>query len=258
MAVNVWLECLADNGTGHSCIMAIGDNTSAIGWLHNTSRLDPTWRAHDVHLLVARHVANLLMDHRCCLATQHIKGQLNAVADLLSFCGSSDRSKVHPLAYDDPPNDILTQRFRSALPNQIPDTFEIVQLPSEILSWISLMLLTAESSLTAAKKDATKGPIESGGDGKGSASQRGLDQIRSSLCYPSSNANFLSKPFCSDTEQLIGLRTGNLQAIVSDLWEEALSAKPQATWVRRFGCISGKAPCTSREALNYDLRSAPS
>ena len=252
MAINIWLECLDDSGAGNNCILAIGDNTSAIGWLHNTSHLDPAWRAHDVHLVVARHVADLLITYNCCLATQHVKGKLNAVADLLSFCGSSDRSKTHPLAGDYPPNTVLTQRFRSALPNQIPATFEIVQLPSEILSWVSLMLSIAESYLTVVKKEGTKAPTESGGAGADSVSPLGPARIRSSLCYPSSNANFSSEPFCKDTALLTGLRVGNLQAIVNDLWGAALSAKPQATWVRRFGCISGTAPCTSREARTCD------
>ncbi|KAI2496579.1 hypothetical protein MHU86_17907 [Fragilaria crotonensis] len=38
MAVNIWLACLESEG-GENCILAIGDNTSAIGWLHNSSRL---------------------------------------------------------------------------------------------------------------------------------------------------------------------------------------------------------------------------
>jgi hypothetical protein len=101
MAVNIWLECVRP-GSCQDCILAIGDNTSAIGWLHNTSRLDPKWPAHRAQLIVARHVAHLLMDNDCCLGTQHVKGELNVVADLLSFVGES-RGKPHPLAFDDPP-----------------------------------------------------------------------------------------------------------------------------------------------------------
>ena len=77
MAINFWLACLETDATNHSCILAISDNTSAIGWLHSTSRLDPTWAAHDAHLVVARKVANLLIDHECCIASQHLKGELN-------------------------------------------------------------------------------------------------------------------------------------------------------------------------------------
>jgi hypothetical protein len=39
MAINIWLACLESKGEEH-CILAIGDNTSANGWLHNSSRLE--------------------------------------------------------------------------------------------------------------------------------------------------------------------------------------------------------------------------
>ena len=247
MTINIWLECLQPDSE-HSCILAIGDNTSAIGWLHNTSRLDPTWKVHDVTLMVARHIATLLMKHQCCLATQHIKGEVNMVADFLSFVGS-ERGKGHPLAYDDPPNDILTDRFRSHLRSQVPESFNIVQLPNEILSWVSHTLRITELSLTVAKKEGTRAPTGSGVDGRDSVDNLDLTAIRTSLCFPSSNANFSSRDSCSSTEQFSGIRTGMLQESVSSRWEAALFAKPQATWVRRFGNISVTAPCTSRGAL---------
>jgi hypothetical protein len=94
MAINIWLSCL-EGGPSESCILAIGDNTSALGWLHSTSRLDTNWAAHAVHLQVARKIATLLMEFNCCLASQHVKGELNLVADLLSFSGEG-RGKRHP------------------------------------------------------------------------------------------------------------------------------------------------------------------
>ena len=62
MVVNIWLECL-DTTTSQACILAVGDNTSAIGWLFRTSGVDPSWPAHDAHLFVARHLAMLLLEH---------------------------------------------------------------------------------------------------------------------------------------------------------------------------------------------------
>jgi hypothetical protein len=122
----------------------------------------------------ARHIAALLMKHQCCLATQHIKGEVNVVADLLSFVGS-ERGKGHPLAYDDPPNDILTDRFRSHLRSQVPESFNIVQLPNEILSWVSHMLRITELSLTVAKKEGTRAPTVSGVDGRDSVDNLDLN-----------------------------------------------------------------------------------
>ncbi len=88
IAINIWLSCIETNGDEY-CILAIGDNTSAIGWLHNLLRLDPKWDAHDAHLKVARKIAMLLINFRCCLASPHLKGELNMVADLLYFAGGT-------------------------------------------------------------------------------------------------------------------------------------------------------------------------
>ena len=144
MAVNIWLEC-RDTEASQACILAIGDNTSAIGWLFKTSKLDSNSPAHEAHLFVARHVANLLLDHECCIASQHIRGELNIVADLLSFAGTDDRGKGHPLAHDHPPNDVLTRRFHAHFVSQIPAAFVISQLPKDILCWVTQALLIMES-----------------------------------------------------------------------------------------------------------------
>jgi hypothetical protein len=58
------------------------------------------------------------------LASQHIKGKHNVVSDLLSF-ENSDQGYLHPLAYDSPDDNILTQRFHAFLPTQIPLDFTI-------------------------------------------------------------------------------------------------------------------------------------
>jgi hypothetical protein len=90
MAVNIWLECLESDA--NNCMLSLGDNTSAVGWLHNSSRLDVKLAAHTAHLVVARHVALLALNAGCRLASQHIQGDLNTVANLLSFAGGTTRA----------------------------------------------------------------------------------------------------------------------------------------------------------------------
>ena len=85
MAVNVWLECL--EADAHGCILATGDNASAVGWLRDSSHLDVKLVAHEVHLVVAKHVALVVLNAGCCLESQHIHGDPSTVADLLSFAG---------------------------------------------------------------------------------------------------------------------------------------------------------------------------
>ncbi|KAI2502402.1 hypothetical protein MHU86_12059 [Fragilaria crotonensis] len=76
MIVNVWLECRSCNdteGEEFACILALGDNTSAIGWLHKTANLGRNRQAHAAHLGAARHLANVVLQSDCCLASQHIR-----------------------------------------------------------------------------------------------------------------------------------------------------------------------------------------
>ena len=48
--------------------------------------------------MIARRVSLLVLDANCCLVSQHIRGDLNTVADLLSFSGGMTQAggKKHP------------------------------------------------------------------------------------------------------------------------------------------------------------------
>ena len=240
MAINIWLACLESRGEEH-CILAIGNNTSAIGWLHNSSRLDTTWDAQMAHFQVARKIASLLIDFRCCLASQHLKGELNVVADLLSLAGDDSRGKSHPIAADMPANDKLTCRFLASYPSQVPEDFVISQLPEEILSWTTQVLQVAESYLTADKRAATSRTIEPGADGAGTATTSGTELTPTSLCYPTTSVTSSSGPSSTFTGTPTGTPGADLREIVASQWSLVLCAKPQATWLRRFGAILGSA-----------------
>ena len=131
IVVNIWLKCI-DSTVPHPCILVIEDSTSAIGWLFKSSTLDSSPGAgHAAHFFVARKLATILIGHAACIASQHIKGEQNLVADLFSFSGTSELGKPHhPLAHDNPPNDFLTQRFRDEFTEQVPEDFVISQLPN--------------------------------------------------------------------------------------------------------------------------------
>jgi hypothetical protein len=248
MVVNVWLECL-DAPANFPCILAIGDSTSAIGWLFKSSKLSTLpGNQHDAHLFVARKLATVLIDHDACIASQHIRGKLNVVADLLSFSGTSERGKPHPLAHDDPPNDTLTQRFRNDLTEQVPENFEISQLPREILYFVMRALQIAASSLGVAESPDMRMPTASGVAGSDFAESEDMGPTHSSLCFPTTSENSSRKPFSNATAPLAGASPANLPEIVKAQWSLALCGKPQATWLRRSGVTCGTAPCTSRTA----------
>jgi hypothetical protein len=256
MAIGIWIECLAPSDDSE-CILSLGDNTSAVGWLFRSSHVDAASLTFDAIQLVARKVATLIMESPHCLASQHIKGKLNVVSDLLSF-EKSDRGYLHPLAYDSPADDILTQRFHSHLPTQIPQGFNISPLPNEILSWITLVLQVGESSLTADKKRQTKIRTESGDAGEASAHEAASKLTPSSLLYAPTSKNSSCDPSSDSIARLNGLATVNLQEAVARPWSEALCEMPQAVWLRRSGTITGPAPCTTRAAHTCVLCSARS
>jgi hypothetical protein len=259
MAVNVWLECLDAAPGSLPCILALGDSTSAIGWLFKSSKLEAAHGAgHDAHLFVARKLATVLIDYDACLASQHIKGEMNVVADLLSFSGTSERGKPHPLPDDDPQNDVLTQRFLHELTEQVPAAFNISQLPNEVLSFVTRALQIAASSLGVAKSPGTRTTTGSGADGLGSATRMDEPPTHSSLSYPTTSPNFLSSRSYTVTGQLHGRTRAGLAETVRNQWSQALSETPLATWQRRFGAISNRAPCTSRGEPSCAHSSLPS
>lgn len=83
MAVNVWLMCLESPNSSES-LLTIKDNTSAIGWLFRPSGIPPDSLHYDALQLGARKLAMLVANSEHCLASQHVKGDVNLVADLLS------------------------------------------------------------------------------------------------------------------------------------------------------------------------------
>jgi hypothetical protein len=187
---------------------------------------------------------------------QHIKGELNVVADLLSFEGI-DRGKVHPIAFDRPAKDELTSSFLTHYPSQVPANFVISQLPTEILSWSMQVLRVAESYLTDAKRAAMCPLTGPGGGGKDIADTWVTQLTHTSLSYPSQSENYSSGPSSTSIDKPPGTPMADLRGLVASQWSQALCGKPQAIWLRRFGTISGSAPCTSRDQRTCDPSSDP-
>jgi hypothetical protein len=67
------------------------------------------------------------------------------------------RDKVHPLAFDNAPNAILTQHFHQLLSSQIPHNFKISPLSKNVMSWVIVAVLQIhESFLTQIMKAQMK------------------------------------------------------------------------------------------------------
>jgi hypothetical protein len=137
MLVAIWLtilKCDKDEGI-QECILAMGDNTLAIPWLHKAGQLKPGSAYYAPVQLIARQVARLLLGSSHCLASQHIKGDENVLSDLLSFAGNVP-GYDHLLGLDNPSDATLAQRFHNHIPQLIPAGFVISPLPSKISSFV--------------------------------------------------------------------------------------------------------------------------
>jgi hypothetical protein len=258
MMLNIWLIVLDCQATGASeeCILALGDNTSGIGWLFRSGSIKPSSVYYAPVQMVARQLASIIASSSHCLASQHLRGKKNVVSDLLSFVGSA-REDSHPLAPDDPSDAELTRRFHRHLPQLIPPRFEISPLPSEVLSFAIQVLRTAESSWIRAKKAPTSSGTASGAGGSASVTKP-ASLTPTSVSYLSQSRNSSFVPSSASTEWLTGLSQDDFVANVRTPWWQRLCALPQATWLRRSGTISNGAPFTSRTALSSCHLSVPS
>ena len=144
LAITILLQ-LHEANNDSECILAVGDNTSALGWLFRSSQLGPTSPYYTTVLFIARYIASAILASPHCLFGQHIKGNNNVVADLLSFLFQlQDGDKRNPVAYDCPDNVKLTRRFHQYTPQLIPRNFHITPLPSHILFFATQALQTLE------------------------------------------------------------------------------------------------------------------
>jgi hypothetical protein len=118
------VDCKTDGST-EECILSLGDNTSAIGWLFRTKGIGPDSIYFDaVNLVATRH-------HKCRVRPT-----------LLRRIGRSNEkaSEDPPLAPDNPSVKKLTECFHSFLPQLIPRYFAISPLPNEIASFATLAI----------------------------------------------------------------------------------------------------------------------
>ena len=245
MAISILLLVEHSKDEAFPCLLALGDNTSAIGWISRSGKLRPSSAYYRPVRFIARHMATKSLLAKVQIAGQHLEGDFNDVADLLSFEGS-DRGKKNSLTQDRPPNDILTRRILSQYPQLVPEGFKISNLPPDVSSFVCATMQIIESSWTRNKKKDIGASKESGADGL-TSSKRLADITPASIEFPETSNSFWSNVSLSDSEKESSTRTEDMLASVRSRWQQQLSKVPLATWLRRFGNVTGTAPCTSRD-----------
>ena len=125
----IWLDILEGHVLPESCLLSMGDSTTAAGWLRksNFKEDDENDVETTVKLVAARHLATLILQAKACLYSQWFAGDENDISDSLS----RDIHLSTP---------ILTNLLKFSFPSQIPTNFRFVQLPCKIVSWVSSLL----------------------------------------------------------------------------------------------------------------------
>ena len=136
--IQIWLDVLDGRIPKFSCILAMGDNTSSMGWLrrsnfredNNANNKEPeTNEDWLVKQDIARKLAYLVMEVNSCLYTQWFAGEKNVCTDSLSRDGVFLSLSSHL---------VMLKHYS---PKQTPENLSIKLLPKEIVSWIGSLLL---------------------------------------------------------------------------------------------------------------------
>ncbi len=249
MVVTLWLQ-IKECQQPHECILALGDNTSAIGWMFRTPKIPKTSFYHKPAQLILRQLATIMLNSNQGLFGQHLRGTKNVVADLLSFTGNQ-RGTPHPLAPDPTLSDTtLTSLFHSYCPQLIPQHFEIRQLPPDVSSFVELVMQTTESSFMQYRNQPTDEKNKPSPNGQTSANPPALTTY-SSMTYPQTNSTSSPNPSSTPAAGTHLMSQAAFLADVRSLWWKRHFELPQAIWLRRSGVTTGKVPSTSREALPH-------
>ena len=133
----MWIDILAGRTKPEDCVLSMTDSSTSAGWCRKSNfDVDPLEEVDccidpieaQVREEVCQHFARLLLDNDLCQYSQLFPGKENDVSDALSR--DDDRS-----------DEELTNLLYTHVPEQLPEHFQIVQLPNEIVLWLTALLL---------------------------------------------------------------------------------------------------------------------
>jgi hypothetical protein len=229
--ISIWMEISSTSTPPLSCILALGDNTSAVGWLHNVNVDESDNKA--LHI-ISRKLAALLMSANCCLYSQHFKGEHNEVADTLS--------RRHDLS-----DSALVALIFSSYPDQIPGTFKIDLLPPSIISWMIWLLQKNKDHTESNNKQKTKKR------GHGADGELTWNELKTPMTHSYNSLNPSCDPESSELSQQPSDK-GSFQEKIKTVWREAQLKRPWQNWAKSSGQTWGSTPTMAQ----MDTQSIPS
>ncbi|GKZ00037.1 hypothetical protein MPSEU_000957100 [Mayamaea pseudoterrestris] len=177
--VGIWLAATEGHLRKGDCVLALGDNTTAAGWLRRSNFSNET--AAPQMLLLARLLAEICAQFGICCYSQWRMGLDNVVPDLIS----------RELSRSDA--DLTNLILSSSLAHQVPASFAMRPLPSKITSAIS-SLLQLNPSLLESQGPLTFEKIWLGTVGCSSLSELVSQTIPSWTAAPTATASISSSP----------------------------------------------------------------
>jgi hypothetical protein len=184
------------------CFMSVGDNTSALGWIHKSNFKPEKFPEQATHLALARHITLLLAELDVVQCGQWLPGSDNGVADALS-------------RQQEPTDNELTDLIVASFPTQTPNGFRISPLPPEIISWVRYW-----EQHTHETKASPPEPLQSE-TRRGSVGSSSCTNVNSQTISISRNS-----PHTSDTSSLGHLRNESETMNGPDLRRDMI------TWLR--------------------------
>ena len=219
----IWLDIIDEEIPVESCLLAMGDNTSATGWLRRTNFQSSDEDDHDniAKTMAARHLARLLQHASSMLYSQWFPGDQNDVSDSLSRDNHLSNSQLHSM-------------LNSHVPSQLTPNFRIVELPLKIRSWVfSLLEKMPVKTQRQVKHKISAMAISSGGPNSCTRSASNTTTSSPNSQNPGQE-HFSSQP---SPKQCV--RHGS-PATLSIPWLKAQSVPPWTTWHRPSGLTTGQ------------------
>jgi hypothetical protein len=214
--ITPWIDLLNGRLKSGDCALSMTDSTTAKGWMQklNFDKSSKEPFQASVCADAARHHAKLFMDANIKRYSQWFARKLNNVADALSWDWHRDNNKL---------TSILCLHF----PQQMPTHFEISPLPSEVSSWLILLLQCLPTNEQLQEEHTTTNLVLGAG-GSNIASQ--LDVETSSWTASPSKSKFS----CSEPLPWLS-EADDSQTKKLEHWLRAQSEVPSQMWYRPSG-----------------------
>jgi hypothetical protein len=213
-------------------ILALTDNSSAVGWLQHANANPST---SPTLYKIAIELANTCISSSFSIYPLHIPGKSNGTADALS--------RLHDLSDDE-----LTQHVLSHFVAQTPPNFKLYPLHPETYSWISSIVATRQESSMEQQKTHTKNKIEPGDDGSHSCQVSTSTTTNTSTTGNTNNAQISARHSSklSDRDISHTATTDDFQHQIRESFASELSKLPLANWLRNSGTLDDPARFTSK------------